>query len=58
MTEAGEPKETRTGKGRERQARILAAALHPALWRALNLLPLLRTHRLAWIGKPAEPLPS
>ena len=29
-----------------------AAALHPALWRALNLLPLLRTHRLAWIGKP------
>ena len=27
MTEAGEPKETRTGKGRERQARILAAAL-------------------------------
>jgi SAM-dependent methyltransferase len=29
------------------------AALHPALWRAFNLLPLLRTHRLAWIGKPA-----
>jgi SAM-dependent methyltransferase len=28
------------------------AALHPALWRAFNLLPLLRTHRLAWIGKP------
>ncbi|HMO45589.1 MAG TPA: class I SAM-dependent methyltransferase [Rubrivivax sp.] len=29
-----------------------AAALHPALWRLFNLLPLLRTHRLAWIGKP------
>ena len=28
------------------------AALHPALWRAFNGLPLLRTHRLAWIGKP------
>lgn len=28
-----------------------AAALHPALWRALNALPLLRTHRLAWIAK-------
>jgi SAM-dependent methyltransferase len=30
-----------------------AAAWHPALWRAFNVLPLLRTHRLAWIGKPA-----
>lgn len=29
-----------------------AAALHPALWRLFNLLPLLRTHRLAWIAKP------
>lgn len=29
------------------------AALHPALWRVFNLLPLLRTHRLAWIAKPA-----
>ncbi len=28
------------------------AALHPALWRVFNGLPLLRTHRLAWIGKP------
>lgn len=27
------------------------AALHPALWRLLNAMPLLRTHRLAWIGK-------
>ena len=27
-------------------------ALHPSLYTALNLLPLLRTHRLAWIGKP------
>lgn len=30
-----------------------AAALHPGLWRALNALPWLRTHRLAWIGKTA-----
>ncbi len=30
-----------------------AAALHPLLWRALNLLPPLRTHRLAWLAKPA-----
>jgi SAM-dependent methyltransferase len=29
------------------------AALHPGLWTAFNRLPLLRTHRLAWIGKPA-----
>ncbi len=28
------------------------AALHPALWTLLNALPLLRTHRLAWIAKP------
>jgi SAM-dependent methyltransferase len=26
-------------------------AVHPALWRLFNLLPLLRTHRLAWIAK-------
>lgn len=30
-----------------------AAALHPALWRCLNALPWLRTHRLAWIARPA-----
>lgn len=29
-----------------------AAAVHPALWTLLNVLPLLRTHRLAWIAKP------
>jgi SAM-dependent methyltransferase len=29
-----------------------AAALHPALPALLNSLPLLRTHRLAWIAKP------
>jgi SAM-dependent methyltransferase len=29
-----------------------AAAFHPKLWSLLNLLPLLRTHRLAWIAKP------
>jgi hypothetical protein len=29
-----------------------AAALHPALPALLNTLPLLRTHRLAWIAKP------
>lgn len=28
------------------------AALHPALYSVFNLLPLLRTHRLCWIGKP------
>lgn len=27
--------------------------LHPAAWRLLNALPLLRTHLLAWIAKPA-----
>lgn len=32
-----------------------AAALHPALWRALNAMPWLRTHRLAWIAKPPSP---
>lgn len=26
--------------------------LHPGLWRLLHALPLLRTHRLAWVGKP------
>lgn len=31
----------------------LACRLHPALYTALNTLPLLRTHRLAWIAKPA-----
>jgi len=31
----------------------LACQLHPALYTALNTLPLLRTHRLAWIAKPA-----
>ncbi len=30
-----------------------ACALHPALYAWFNLLPWLRTHRLAWIGKPA-----
>lgn len=30
-----------------------AARLHPGAWRLLNLVPLLRTHRLAWIEKPA-----
>jgi len=29
-----------------------AAALHPALPGLLNTVPLLRTHRLAWIAKP------
>jgi SAM-dependent methyltransferase len=27
--------------------------LHPAAWRLCNALPLLRTHLLAWIAKPA-----
>jgi len=27
--------------------------LHSAAWRLFNLLPLLRTHVLAWVGKPA-----
>lgn len=31
----------------------LAARLHPTLWTALNTLPFLRTHVLAWVGKPA-----
>jgi hypothetical protein len=26
--------------------------LHPSLYTVLNALPLLRTHRLAWIEKP------
>jgi SAM-dependent methyltransferase len=30
----------------------LACRVHPALYTALNTLPLLRTHRLAWIEKP------
>ena len=29
--------------------------LHPSLYSAFNLLPLLRTHRLAWIEKPHAP---
>jgi len=29
--------------------------VHPALYGALNLLPPLRTHVLAWVGKPPEP---
>jgi len=29
-----------------------AAAVHPLLWRGLNCVPWLRTHRLAWIAKP------
>ena len=34
-----------------------ATRLHPALYGVFNLLPLLRTHVLAWIGKPvAMPL--
>jgi SAM-dependent methyltransferase len=28
------------------------AAIHPALYTVFNALPLLRTHRLAWIDKP------
>lgn len=28
--------------------------LHPAAWRVFNAVPLLRTHRLAWIEKPHE----
>lgn len=31
-----------------------AAAVHPVLARALNLLPLLRTHVMAWIEKPPQ----
>lgn len=31
----------------------LTCRVHPALYTALNTLPLLRTHRLAWIAKPA-----
>jgi SAM-dependent methyltransferase len=30
-----------------------AARVHPALWTLLNAVPWLRTHRLAWIEKPA-----
>jgi hypothetical protein len=30
-----------------------AARLHPAFWTLLNTVPWLRTHRLAWIEKPA-----
>jgi hypothetical protein len=30
-----------------------ACRVHPALYTALNLLPPLRTHLLAWIAKPA-----
>ena len=32
-----------------------ATRLHPSLYAAFNLLPLLRTHRLAWLGKPVSP---
>ncbi len=32
-----------------------ACRVHPALYGALNLLPPLRTHVLAWLGKPARP---
>ncbi|MCE2907445.1 MAG: class I SAM-dependent methyltransferase, partial [Burkholderiaceae bacterium] len=32
-----------------------AAAVHPGLARALNLLPPLRTHLMAWIEKPETP---
>ena len=28
---------------------------HPALYRLFNALPLLRTHRLVWLAKPASP---
>lgn len=31
----------------------LVVRLHPQLWRLCNALPLLRTHRLAWIAKAA-----
>jgi hypothetical protein len=30
-------------------------ALHPALYPVFNVIPLLRTHVLAWIEKPAKP---
>ena len=29
----------------------LAARLHPLAWRALNLVPVLRTHRITWVRK-------
>jgi SAM-dependent methyltransferase len=32
--------------------------VHPSLYRALNLLPPLRTHVLAWIEKPVRPGPA
>jgi SAM-dependent methyltransferase len=32
-------------------ARVVCA-WHPGLYRLLNLLPVLRTHRLLWLGKP------
>jgi len=33
----------------------LACRVHPALYTALNLVPLLRTHLLCWIEKPLTP---
>jgi SAM-dependent methyltransferase len=32
----------------------LACRLHPSLYPLINALPWLRTHRLAWLGKPAD----
>jgi hypothetical protein len=33
----------------------LVCRWHPALYRVFNALPLLRTHVLAWVGKPTQP---
>ena len=33
----------------------LVCRLHPSLYGAFNAWPLLRTHVLAWVGKPAQP---
>jgi len=30
----------------------LVCRVHPGLYRVFNALPLLRTHRLAWLEKP------
>ena len=32
----------------------VAARVHPGLWTALNALPFLRTHVLAWVAKPGD----
>ncbi len=33
-------------------------AVHPGLYRVFNVLPLLRTHVLAWVGKPDAAVPA